>query len=98
MHEKRMLYEFRRLENAKKPKSVHATYLLTGIRGAGSAQNPPLNGAHSKDGEDDVMQSSPFVSSQAVPQDEPEDEGPRVTSVALLNEEELEGGATFGRD
>ncbi|KMQ45540.1 hypothetical protein A7D00_5397 [Trichophyton violaceum] len=56
---KRMLYEFHRSENEKKPKSVHATYLLTGI--SGHTKPLPLSRNHLKDGEDEVMQSSPVV-------------------------------------
>lgn len=80
-----MLFDFHRTENAKKPKSVNATYLVTGTR---KRQETSLNGNPSKDGEDEVMQSSPFMSSQVEPQDDAED-GPPVTSIVLVREEDL---------
>ncbi|EFR04766.1 hypothetical protein MGYG_07773 [Nannizzia gypsea CBS 118893] len=84
-----MLYEFHRSENEKKPKSVHATYLLTGIFGCTKAL--PLAAGHLKDGEDEVMQSSPFMSSQpARPETTEAVDGPTITSVILVREEELE--------
>ena len=83
-----MLFDFHRSENAKKPKSVNATYLITGIRK--QPQGTALNGNHLKDGEDEVMQSSPFMSSQVEPQDDAED-SPSMTSVVLVREEDLPG-------
>ncbi|EFE29921.1 uncharacterized protein ARB_03262 [Trichophyton benhamiae CBS 112371] len=85
-----MLYEFHRSENEKKPKSVHATYLLTGI--SGHIKPLPLSRNHLKDGEDEVMQSSPVVGSQpAQPETTETVAGPAITSVLLVPEEELEG-------
>lgn len=85
-----MLYEFHRSENEKKPKSVHATYLLTGI--SGHTKPLPLSRNHLKDGEDEVMQSSPVVGSQpAQPETTETVAGPAITSVLLVPEEELEG-------
>jgi hypothetical protein len=83
-----MLYEFHRHENSKKAKSVNATYLIIGVPRQSRKSDP--NGTHAKDGDDDIMQSSPFMSS--VPQqDEPEGE-PKITSVTLAREEDLNGG------
>ncbi|WEW61198.1 CDC27 protein [Emydomyces testavorans] len=86
-HAKRMLYEFHRHENSKKPKSVNATYLITGVleKLAGGPIRKRLG-----DGDDEIMQSSPFVSSQLVPEDESSDEEIPVTSILLVKEEELD--------
>ena len=97
-----MLYAFHRQQSARKPGSIHATYLLTGIL---PPPEPPVtltvNGhgnASKKDGEDDVMQSSPFVSSAPQKEeedDEEEEEEPvRVTSVMLTREEDLDRRCT----
>ncbi|KAK2877209.1 hypothetical protein FQN49_001333 [Arthroderma sp. PD_2] len=88
-HAKRMLYEFHRSENERKPKSVHATYLITGI--CGYIKPTPLNGNRlKKDGEDEVMQSSPFMSSQpAQPEAVEAEDTPTMTSIMLVREEEL---------
>ncbi|PGH03322.1 hypothetical protein AJ79_07400 [Helicocarpus griseus UAMH5409] len=89
---KRMLYDFHRVENAKKPQSVSATYLITGTQIP--AQRQALNG-HVKDGDDDVMQSSPFMSSQLAQQEEDADEdSPPVTSIILVREEDLSEAKT----
>lgn len=85
-----MLYDFHHGENSKKPNSVNATYLITGI------QNPPTpttNGAHANgdDNEDDVMASSPYLPSSMPNQDEITDDV-RTASVILAREEDFEGG------
>jgi hypothetical protein len=85
----RMLYEFYTKQNAKKPKSVHATYLLTGKR-----RTPEhTNGVNDRDGGDTTMRSSPFMSSMPGPEEpteEPEAEPVPKTSIVLVREEELE--------
>ena len=85
-----MLYEFHRKEKAKKPGSVHATYLITGIRRVESA--PALtNGVHSQDGEDTVMQSSPLLPSSSMPKPDATMEEPAlIRSVMLVKEEHLD--------
>ncbi|KAK2803098.1 hypothetical protein FQN51_003842 [Onygenales sp. PD_10] len=83
---KRMLYEFHRVENSKKPRSVSATYLITGTQVP--VQKRPLNG-HVKDGEDEVMQSSPFMSSQVAQQGDDVEDIPPVTAITLVREEDL---------
>lgn len=81
-----MLEEFHRSENAKRKQSVNATYLVTGTP---KASNKLANGSLQKDGEDTVMQSDSFMSSQA---SLPEGEAPPpVTVVLLVREEELLG-------
>lgn len=90
-----MLYEFHRKQNAKKPGSVHATYLITGIRRVESPSH--TNGASQEDGEDTVMQSSPPLPSSSAPHHEEEAEEPvSVRSVLLVKEEHLDQAkATF---
>jgi len=82
-----MLYEFHRTQNAKKPNSVHATYLLTGRK---RPQNTH-NGVHTKGGEDVSMESSSIPSSLPVSESEQEVEQIQTTSVTLVREENFEG-------
>lgn len=84
----RMLYDFHHNQNAKKPGTVHATYLLGGTK----RFEAPIasNGGPKKDGEDDYMQSSPFVSS-SMPQPEDGTGESSVLSITLVREENLEG-------
>jgi DNA polymerase delta subunit 3 len=83
-----MLYEFHQHQNAKKPGTIHATYLLSGMK---RPEGPmALNGGAKKDGEDDYMQSSPFMSS-SMPQPEDGTGESSVLSITLVREEELEG-------
>lgn len=77
-----MLYDFHRTENAKKPNSVNATYLISGIR------RPPEPPART-DGDDTVMQSSPYMSS--LPQPDETERPVRAVSYVLAREEDLEG-------
>ena len=87
---KQMLYEFHRKQNAKKPGSVHATYLLTGTRRV-ETPAPQTNGGANQD-EDTPMQSSPpFPSSSAPKQDVHMDERQSVVrSIMLVKQEDLE--------
>lgn len=80
-----MLFEFHQQQNAKKPGTVHATYLLSGTKSKEAATTE----SEQKDGEDDYMQSSPFVSSSAAQPTE-ETEEPSVLSITLVKEEDLE--------
>lgn len=79
-----MLYEFHTKQNSRKPKSVHATYLLAGKKGPPGPNNS-LNG---RDGDDIVMRSSPFMSS--LPGLEEQEKLVSKTSIVLVREEELE--------
>ena len=81
-----MLYDFHHSQNARKPGSVHATYLLYGTA---SAKPIPLEESQQV-GEDASMQSSPFMSS-SMPQEESIHETPPVKVVTLAREEDLEG-------
>ncbi|KAI4961350.1 hypothetical protein J4E86_000378 [Alternaria arbusti] len=97
---KRMLFEFQRNQNARKPKSVHATYLVTGT----PKRTVKPNGAPRQKREDADMRSSPFMSSMPE-REEPEDsdyasdsddedtpapEGVKETKIVLVGEEALE--------
>lgn len=95
----RMLYDFHHTTNAKKPGTVHATYLLTGILHTDT--QPPSQPTHSlrPQDEDTPMESSPFPSSlpDAEPgpsfeseDAEPADEPVHNTTVLLVREEEIE--------
>ncbi|KAI9822817.1 MAG: hypothetical protein M1826_000396 [Phylliscum demangeonii] len=86
-HAKEMLYDFHQKQNAWKVHSVHATYLITGIRKPSLPVSMPSNGA--KDGEDVIMQSSPFLSS-SMPPEESADSRWRMVTMCLVREEDLE--------
>ena len=86
----RMLYEFYRQQNAKKPGTVHATYLLSGTKlEAPKAPTPTIT----KDGEDEYMQSSPFVASSMPEQEEVTPVF--TTTIALVREEDLDSMCTL---
>ncbi|KAJ5611089.1 hypothetical protein N7510_007808 [Penicillium lagena] len=87
----RMLFDFHRIENAKKPQTVHATYVVSGIQKP--PQSPGING-HGANDEDAIMQSSPYMPS-SMPNQDPAD-AVRVTSIILTREEDLEAAkSTF---
>ncbi|KAF1362764.1 hypothetical protein EJ07DRAFT_163360 [Lizonia empirigonia] len=79
-----MLFDFHQKQNAKKPHSIHATYLISGTkRVAGET-----NGANGRSEEDVSMRSSPFMSS--MPQSEEHEEEPiKKSTILLVREEEL---------
>lgn len=83
----RMLYDFHRQQNAKKPGTIHATYLISGTKQiATEASNANVQ----QDGEDTPMQSSPFMSSSLhQPEESTAESG--VLSITLVKEENLEG-------
>lgn len=83
-----MLFEFHRQQNVKKPGTVHATYLVAGIKRKRASTT--TNGNSVKDSEDEYMQSSPFRSSP-VPNPEELPEDIPVLSITLAREENLEG-------
>jgi DNA polymerase delta subunit 3 len=84
-----MLFEFHQQQNAKKPGTVHATYLISGTK---PTEICATNGKQ-KDGEDEYMQSSPFMSS-SVPQMSEETGETSVLSISLVREENLESRTT----
>lgn len=85
----RMLFEFHRKQNAKKPGSVHATYLITGTEKP--QHDAHTNGVQSQDTQDTIMQSSPPLPGSSAPesQDPVPAEMP-VTLVLIAKEEDLE--------
>lgn len=103
-----MLFDFHQKQNARKAKSVHATYLITGKQRAHEAPN----GASAQDGGDVDMRSSPFMSSmpevaedggdddkddddddEDEDDDDDDDEEPvQETTILLVREEELQRG------
>jgi len=105
-----MLFEFQKNQNARKPKSVHATYLVTGT----PKRTVKPNGAPRPKREDADMRSSPFMSSMPE-REEPEDsdytsdsddedtpapEGVKETKIVLVGEEDLEStiGICYWKD
>ncbi|KAH7115980.1 DNA polymerase subunit Cdc27 [Dendryphion nanum] len=86
---KHMLYEFHSKENARKPNSVHATYLLTGRKQDVEHTNG-TNGTNGTDGADTIMRSSPPMSSMPDIKEEPKGTPILKTFVVLVREEELE--------
>ncbi|KAG9243778.1 DNA polymerase subunit Cdc27 [Calycina marina] len=82
-----MLFEFHRQQNAKKPGTVHATYLLSGTKKEEPGQLTPIPRLE-KDGEDEYMQGSPLsASSMMAPE---ESVSVFTTTVTLVREENLE--------
>ena len=87
-----MLYAFHKTQTTKKPDSIHATYLISGTKRSDAIGTSVAKG---KDGEDTVMDSSPFPSSwmETPTRVEPEI---AVSTVTLVKEEDLDGkGITF---
>lgn len=80
-----MLFEFHRQQNAKKPGSIHATYLLYGTR---RRQDTTTTLGRNEDGDNLHMQSSPIMSSYA-PQPEENQEVTAVQTIILVREEDL---------
>lgn len=91
---KRMLFDFHSHENAKRPGSVHATYLLSGSKKLQQAEKVTngQNGYQHK--EDSPIPSSPppFSSSMLDPDHQSiSGEGPVIRTITLVREESLEG-------
>ncbi|RMZ36735.1 hypothetical protein AFCA_008143 [Aspergillus flavus] len=88
---KQMLYDFHHNENNKKPQSVNATYIITGVQ---KAPAPATNGhTNGEDNRDDVFPSSPYLSSSMPNQDSAPDTV-ATASVLLVREEDLEDAKT----
>ena len=95
---KQMLYEFHRKQNAKKPGTVYATYLLTGTRKP-QPSAAQTNGTHESqqnaeeegDVEDTVMRSSPPLpgSSMPIESQEASPEPQAVRTLLLVREHHL---------
>ncbi|KAL4761059.1 uncharacterized protein BDW70DRAFT_54612 [Aspergillus foveolatus] len=86
---KQMLYEFYLNENSKKPSSVHATYVLTGVPKPVEPVRNEATANGNGDNEDDIMPSSPYISSSLPNQENESDQVP-VSAVLLAREEDLE--------
>lgn len=91
-----MLYDFHNQQNSKKPGTIHATYLLSGTK---RREAPPVvaNGGVKQDGEDQYMQSSPFMSS-SMPRPEEDTGESSVLTISLVREEELESKHVFPQE
>lgn len=79
-----MLYEFHALQNEKHPGTVHATYMIYGVK-----RTAQVNG-HSSNNDDVEMTSSPPVAP------EPAEEVPQTT-LSLVTEENISGMAQLFR-
>ncbi|KAJ8067777.1 hypothetical protein OCU04_003378 [Sclerotinia nivalis] len=82
---KEMLFEFHRVQNAKKPGTIHATYLIAGTK----RKQAPTAIEVEKDGEDYYMPSSPFVGSSMPQPDGGTGQG-SILSITLAREEDLD--------
>ncbi|RKF62915.1 hypothetical protein OnM2_029028 [Erysiphe neolycopersici] len=82
-----MLFDFHRQQNAKKPGTIHATYLIIGTRQV-EEKSKVSNGADIGITEDGYMQSSPFTCSPLSSSDESV-EIP-VQTITLVREADLE--------
>ncbi len=83
-----MLYDFYRNQNAKKPGTIYATYLISGTKRTN--ETTPTPSGTKKDGDDEYMQSSSFMSS-SMPQPDEDNGQSSVFSLTLVKEENLEG-------
>ncbi|KAL8942289.1 MAG: hypothetical protein Q9216_001762 [Gyalolechia sp. 2 TL-2023] len=85
---KRMLSHFYQQQNTKKPGSVCAVYILSGVL---APMSPTISAPiPTRDGEDVFMQSSSLISS-SMAQREDEEEPEAVRSIVMCREEDLEG-------
>ncbi|KAI9765671.1 MAG: hypothetical protein M1840_007229 [Geoglossum simile] len=82
-----MLYEFHHQQSSKHPGSIHATYLLTGVRRSPEAV-VTANADGLGVGQNDYMQSSPFMGS-SMPTSDVTTES-LTKSVMLVREDELD--------
>lgn len=81
-----MLYGFHQQQNAKKPGSVHATYLLSGVRHPAEAST--VSNGDRMD-VDEVAPGSSFPGS-SIPIQDPKDGEIVTTSIVLAREGDLE--------
>jgi DNA polymerase delta subunit 3 len=94
-----MLYDFHRTQNARKPGSLHATYILAGTR---KPEAPTVSNGKvtsSKTDGDAIMSDMSFPSSMPDHDDaETDDEVIPVTTVTLVKEEDLEGRSVMSEE
>lgn len=83
-----MLYDFYDEQTRRKPGSIHATYLVGGVRRV--TEPPGTNGVQKVNDQDVHMPSSPYMSS-SMPHQDGEEEEQTVRSITLVKEEQLEG-------
>lgn len=83
----RLLYEFYHHQSSRKPGSVNATYLVSGIQAKLGETSATGHGLFNF--EDVNMQSSPFISSSIPPGDDAEERS-SVNVIALVREQDLE--------
>ena len=87
-----MLFDFHRSQNARKPGSIHATYLLCGTHKPETSSTANGNGSTTNGVEDIPMSDISFLSSSMPGQEvQSEVETIPVTTVTLAKEEDLEG-------
>jgi len=87
-----MLYDFHRTQNARKPGSLHATYLLAGTRRPEAQPSSNGHTSASQPDEDVPMSDISFLNSSMPDQDgHAEGASIPVTTITLVKEEELEG-------
>jgi len=87
-----MLYDFHRTQNARKPGSLHATYLLAGTRKPEAQSQDNCHTSTSQPDEDVPMSDISFLNS-SMPDQDGQGGGTNipVTTITLVKEEELEG-------
>lgn len=89
-----MLFQFHRQQNGKKPGTVYATYLVSGTK---RKEEPVIiNTEMTKDGDDEYMQSSPFMNS-SIPQMDDITGETSVLSISLIGEDRLDGKRIISR-
>ncbi|PYI04329.1 hypothetical protein BO78DRAFT_449936 [Aspergillus sclerotiicarbonarius CBS 121057] len=86
---KQMLYDFHHNENNKKPNSVNATYIITGVQKTPELTSAANEAQDSFDDSNGIPPSSPYVNSSMPNQDAVTDEI-AISSVLLVREEDLE--------
>jgi DNA polymerase delta subunit 3 len=92
MDDYRMLYDFHRTQNARKPGSLHATYLVAGTRKPEAQASSNGHTSTSQADEDVPMSDISFLNSSMPDQDgQAEITSIPVTTITLVKEEELEG-------
>ena len=82
---RQILIDFHCTENSKAARSVHATYIITGVQKAAES-----NAGQENQGEDEPMQSSPFLSSSQRSQNTAASAVERL-AIILAREEDLDG-------
>jgi DNA polymerase delta subunit 3 len=80
----RMLFDFHKTQNEKQSESVHATYVVSGLK-------RQVVEVPAKDGDDTVMNSSPFPGSYMMSSAPQESPASAIRSISFAREEELQG-------